>query len=152
MCHPQPAIVAKGVDSVRSPVSTLASVDPRATHATFVQSVADGFLALFGDAQKLPAEVHRLSEHEAFSDPQRAKILRQGMEELQVSSSPKAAMLCSLVPTPSLRGPSFCAPVLQSWEWTYGQTPEFKHDLDLDMGGGRRIVSAFHPSGNPCPY
>lgn len=122
MCHPQPAIVAKGVDSVRSPVSTLASVDPRATHATFVQSVADGFLALFGDTQKLPAEVHRLSEHEAFSDPQRAKILRQGMEELQVSSSPKAAMLCSLVPTPSLRGPSFVPPCCRA-----GNGPTGKH-------------------------
>lgn len=34
---------------------------------------------------------------------------------------------------------------LKSWEWTYGQTPEFDNDLETDLSFGK-VVSARHPS------
>jgi hypothetical protein len=76
----------RGIDSVRSPVTTLRATDPAASHDAFVRAVTVSFARAFNvDAGSAQAE--KVSEHEILSaESDKSRRIRSGMEELKASS------------------------------------------------------------------
>jgi hypothetical protein len=79
----------RGVDSVRSPVTTLQATDPSASHEAFVAAVTASFLQAF-DVDADSAEAEKVSENQIFSaESDQSKRIRSGMEELKVRLGPR---------------------------------------------------------------
>ncbi len=73
----------RGVDSVPSPVATLQSSSPTATHEAFVDAVAESFATVFGVNRTTPEKVAEEDVLDSRNDP--SEYLRRGMAELNVS-------------------------------------------------------------------
>jgi lipoate-protein ligase A len=104
----KPGIVTKGVESHRSPVTTLNLHRPEGLeleikHSDFVNAVTEEFATVYAAPDK-PIETVRVKEREVSE----AKVW-DGVKELK------------------------------SWEWTYGQTPEFTNDIG-GVGSVRNLV------------
>lgn len=120
-----PAMVSKGVESVRVPVSTInahrrADVQ-RITHAAFVSAVASEFAATYG-----PSPVVSVDE----------RILHPG------SPRPGEPALGEKGRQMVLDGMA----ELASWDWAYGQTPAFTNTLraELSIGPVRADIESRH--------
>ncbi|CAG8450150.1 12739_t:CDS:2 [Ambispora leptoticha] len=114
-------LTSKGVESVRSPVTNLKKYSPESgpfiiDHDTFCRVVHNEFLRYYSYAAD--------EDIEKNLDP----II---VDDQYISKVPKILEYRD---------------ELKSWEWTYGQTPEFTHNLEREFPWGH--VKAFIKSRN----
>ncbi|GHJ85216.1 hypothetical protein NliqN6_1618 [Naganishia liquefaciens] len=131
-----PEITTKGVDSVRSPVTNLSSIRPHASHASFIQHVAASFghamrtgdLSLAGYRRAalngdVVAVMEEVWEGKVLTGmDERADKVRRGMDEMK------------------------------TWDWVFGQTPEFSITLSgtMSFGNIKMNVSSKHGVITSC--
>ncbi|KAJ1972111.1 hypothetical protein H4R35_004856 [Dimargaris xerosporica] len=113
------SIVTKGVESVRSPVTKLNKYSLTVDHQAFCQAVADEFSRTYNLATKSPPVY--LDDTVIESIPQIVAY----RDKLQAIESQRHSL---------------------SWEWLYGQTPEFTNTLHFDAGWGAMgiVIKARH--------
>ncbi|KAI5451873.1 hypothetical protein NCC49_001175 [Naganishia albida] len=124
-----PQISTRGIDSVRSPVTNLTSASST-THESFIRSVARSFLHTFhtGDlsgafGKDAPVDVEQVEQGAVLdAGDDRAVKIRAGMEEMK------------------------------TWDWTYGQTPEFNIILEstLSFGDIKMDIASKHGLITSC--
>ncbi len=77
----QPQMETRGVDSVRSPVTTLRAADPAARHEAFVDAVTRSFGRAFG------VDLHAQAQNEDAilgGDASRRAYVEKGVQEMKV--------------------------------------------------------------------
>jgi len=58
---------------------------------------------------------------------------------------------CVYVSSPTVPGASLLITKTQSWDWKYGQTPEFTYSIPLAFTWGSAVSSSYSYSPNPSP-
>lgn len=110
----QPNIQGKSVPSFRSPVTTinnyLPSSFPLITNETFVRAVVEEFASVYLNSSSSGSSS---TSAPTFLNPQ--LINEEGAINEKI-----------------LKG----IEELKSWEWTYGQTPEFNNEIEADLSFG----------------
>ncbi|KAJ1980391.1 hypothetical protein H4R34_002474 [Dimargaris verticillata] len=115
------SIVTKGVESVRSPVTKLNEFSLTVDHQAFCEAVTDEFNRTYNVAAKHPPVY--LDDTVIESIPQIVAY----RDKLQASM-----------------GLAHSRTTFISWDWLYGQTPEFTNTLHFDATWGT-VLSKFGP-------
>ena len=122
------SMIGRSVASVRSPVRNISElVDSPITHEEFVSALSETFASTYG----VDGKVVKLGE--GILDgryPFEKNFISQSINELQVILSPKG-LDCTLI-----------VRFVQSWEWQYGQTLEFKHPMSGKING-KEVVGLY---------
>ncbi|KAG6861965.1 hypothetical protein C0995_009149 [Termitomyces sp. Mi166 len=125
----QETMVTKGVASVRSPVCNLQQFSAIITHDSFTDAVIDEFRKEYGVSAPVRTNVVALKAEENLAQAvnetdefKSIEYIQKGMEELP------------------------------SWDWAYGQTPEFTYTIHQTFDWGKVTVefSSKHGIINQC--
>ncbi|KAK0559777.1 hypothetical protein OC844_004178 [Tilletia horrida] len=124
------ALQSKGVASVRASVVNLLDAFPSARGRVTHRSVAQAIVSEFGRTYAADGAEERLMEHiplePSFVGPE-SELIAHGL----LDRHSEAVLRESLAE-------------LQSWDWLYGQTPEFTHALVANSSSTQR--SSAHPA------
>ncbi|KXS21409.1 Lipoyltransferase and lipoate-protein ligase, partial [Gonapodya prolifera JEL478] len=111
---PPKKIVSKGIGSVPSPVTSIGSISFTASHQAFCHQVRNEFLKEHGYFELVRPD-------EEYDDSSRGYASWNVIDDPTLNSMP---------------GVDGYVKETKEWEWTYGLTPQFLHELstDLDIG------------------
>lgn len=132
-------MITKGVASVRSPVCNLQQFSSSISHETFSVAVVKAFR----EEYNIDEEVRLLFVRDTLLNRCYSHRSSEGMVSYQVSSiSAKAWLNFQCVSSAWIMSHTVkCSIFRQSWEWAYGQTPEFVYSIKNSFAWGD-VVSA----------
>lgn len=132
----------KGVASVRSPVRNLVQSSASVTHDAFVGAVIQSFREEYTiDEEVSQFQTSFVSSdahlHSRVSSMRRSNTLRMNSLESACPNCRQVSPKCA--PTKLLTDP-----LVQSWDWAYGQTPEFEYAVSNTFQWGELVRSHSH--------
>lgn len=148
-------MVTKGVASVPSPVKNLREFSAAVDHEQFVQVVADEFAAAYGLSRDIQVSLVSSSPLSASPGPNKKGdetelTVLPGAQRVDASEADRNEYVRAVVEELKVRVTSpgvsggisrritfpVCPRTAQSWEWQYGQTPEFTHVISGTLSFG----------------
>lgn len=134
-------MITKGVASVSSPVKNLRESSASIDHDQFCDAVSSEFVKLYGGDGAV--QVRLTLSVFALSDlvPQRVDESELGKKQYVCEVHAELKARSYLLK----RRPELTRLFRQSWDWMYGQTPEFTHDLTGSFDEGDVVSPARVP-------